>query len=194
MTEPRTHREANIARQGLEARLGLLQKLIWTVIGLLGAMLAGAAAIYVQVGDLKTDLAIVQTSVSNVSDRLARIEKTIDDIRDNSGQILSRISRLEPAPRPQPTPAPSPDSRPIAGFYLTDGEVKLLRELLRAPPKSDAPAKYGQWDRLPESDTAPLPDDVTGKMAKLKGLRYAIDPGNNAIALVEPSGIVIATI
>jgi hypothetical protein len=118
----------------------------------------------------------------------------MDDLRADSGQILSRISRLEPAPRSQPGPTPPTDLRPVAGFFLTDGEAKELREFLRAPPKSDAPAKYGLWTRLPEADTRPLPDEVIGKIAKLKGLRYAIDPGNNAIALVEPSGTVVATI
>ena len=147
-----------------------------------------------QLSDLKNDVAVVKTNVGNVSDRLARIEKTIDDIRNDNGQILSRISRLEPAPRPTPAPAPPADSRVMTGFYLTDSDVKLIRELLRPPPKSDAPAKYRLWERLPESVTSPLPEDVTGKITKLRGLRYSIDPGNNAIALVEPAGTVIAII
>jgi hypothetical protein len=194
MTEPRNYREVNIARKGLEDRVDLLQKWLWGLAGLLGTVFAAAVWINVQLGEQKTDIAVIKTDVKNVGDRLARIEKTVDDIRSDSGQILSRISRLEPAPRPQPTPAPSPDLRPVAGFYLTDGEAKLVRELLRTPPKSDAPAKYGLWVRVPETDTTPLPDDVVGKIPKLKGLRYAIDPGNNAIALVEPSGSVVATI
>jgi hypothetical protein len=193
MTEPKTHREANIAREGLEARVGLLQKLQWWVLGLLVAVVLGAIGINVQIGDLKSDVAVVKTNVVNINDRLARIEKTIDDIRSDGGQILSRISRLEPPPGQPALPAPAPDSI-VAGFYLTDGEAKLLRELLRAPPKTAAAPKYGLWEKLPDSDVRPLPDDVTSKLVKLKGLRYALDPNNNLIALVEPSGSVVAII
>jgi hypothetical protein len=199
MTEPRNYREANIARKGLEDRVDLLQKWLWGLAGLLGTVLAAAAAIFYQLSDLKTDVAVVKANVSNVSDRLARIEKTVDEIRPEigqirteTGQILSRVSRAEPPPAPRPQ---QPDQRNvIAGFYVTDGEAKLLRELLRVPQKTDAPATIGLWQRAPESLLKPIPDDVTGKLPKLKGLRYAIDPGNNAIALVEPSGTVIATI
>jgi hypothetical protein len=104
MTEPKTHREANIAREGLEARIGLLQKLVLAVLGMLGGLVLGAYAIYGQIGDLKSDVAVVKTNVVNISDRLARIEKTIDDIRSDGGQILSRISRLEPPSRPLLSP------------------------------------------------------------------------------------------
>jgi hypothetical protein len=193
MTEPKTHREANIAREGLEARVGLLQKLQWWVLGLLVAVVLGAIGINVQIGDLKSDVAVVKTNVVNINDRLARIEKTIDDIRSDGGQILSRISRLEPPPRQPALPAPAPDPI-VAGFYLTDGEAKRLRELLRAPPKTAAAPTYGLWEKLPDSDVRPLPDDVTSNLVKLKGLRYALDPNNNAIALVEPSGSVVAII
>ena len=45
MTEPRNYREANIARQGLEDRVDLLQKWLWGLAGLLGTVLAAAVAI-----------------------------------------------------------------------------------------------------------------------------------------------------
>jgi hypothetical protein len=193
MTEPKTHREANIAREGLEARIGLLQLLVLAVLGMLGGVVLGGYTIYGQIGDLKSDVAVVKTTVVNSNDRLAKIEKTIDDIRSDGGQILSRISRLEPPPRQPPLPAPAPDPI-VAGFYLTDSEAKLLRELLRAPPQTAAAPKYGLWEKLPDSAVQLLPDDVTGKIVKLKGLRYALDPNNNAIALVGPSGSVVAII
>jgi hypothetical protein len=203
MIDPRTVREATIAQAGLEARLGLLQKLILAVIGLLGAILLGAAAIYVQVGDLKTDVAVTKNTVATINERVAKMEKGIDDIRSETGQIrsetgqiLSRVARLDPQPVPQrPQPASPPDLRNvIGGFYVTEGEGKALRELLGAPQKTDAPPKIGLWQRVSEQLLKPIPDDVAAKLPKLKGLRYAIDPGNNAIALAEPSGLVIATI
>src|SRR5262249_43989572 len=102
-------REANIARQGLEARIGLLQLLVLAVLGMLGGLVLGAYTIYGQIGDLKSDVAVVKTNVVNISDRLAKVEKTIEDIRSDGGQILSRISRLEPPPRQPAPPAPAPD-------------------------------------------------------------------------------------
>ena len=82
----------------------------------------------------------------------------------------------------------------IAGFWVTDTEAKLLRELVRAPQKTGGPPRFGMWERIPDGDLKQLPDEVLSKMPKFKGLRYTIDPNNNAIALAEPSGIVVAII
>lgn len=182
MTDPRTIRESNIAREGLEGRVDLLQKWLWGVTGLLGTILAAAVAIYSQVGDVKTDIAVIKTSVTNISGRLERMEKGLDDIRNDGRTILGRLRPAEPAPRP-----PTRDPRDIiAGFWVTDAEAKLIRELLQAPQKTDAPPKIALWSRVPEATL--IPDELVGKLPKLKGLRYAVDPGNNAIALIEPIG------
>jgi hypothetical protein len=82
----------------------------------------------------------------------------------------------------------------IAGFWLTESEAVILRELLSAPKKTNAPPTFSMWERLPDNVLKQLPSDVLSKIPKLKGLRYAIDPSNNAIALAEPSGSVIALI
>lgn len=186
MTEPRTHREANIARKGLEDRVDLLQKWLWGMAGLLGAILATVGAIYMQVGDVKTDVAVVKTNVGNITDRLAKIETVVEAIRTDSSAILGRLeSRPQELRRPEQV---------IAGFWLTESEAVILRQLLNAPNKTNAPSTFSMWERLPDDVLRQIPSDVLSKFPKLKGFRYAIDPSNNAIALAEPSGSVIALI
>ena len=190
MTEPRTHREANIARKGLEDRVDLLQKWLWGLAGLLGAILLTAGAIYLQVGDVKTDVAVVKTNVGNITDRLAKIETVVEAIRTDSSAILGR---LESRPQQQP-PSPRQPEQVIAGFWLTESEAVILRQLLNAANKTNAPSTFSMWERLPDDVLRQIPSDVLSKFPKLKGFRYAIDPSNNAIALAEPSGSVIALI
>ena len=120
---------------------------------------------------------------------MTRLEKTVDDIRNDGRTILGRL--------PQPSPPPSPQPKPqdiVAGFYLTEPEASLIREFLRGPQRTTLPPKITLWSRLPDGELQPLPADLVGKLPKLKALRYMFDPNNNAIALIEPSGIVIAII
>jgi hypothetical protein len=59
-TDPKTFRETNLVIAGLEARVGLILKMIWAVIGMLGTLMAGAVALLSQVGDVKSDLASIR--------------------------------------------------------------------------------------------------------------------------------------
>lgn len=95
MTEPKTIRETAILVAGLDARLGLLQKMVWGIFALLGTLLAGAAALYVQIGDLKTEIAGIRATVAASGDRLARIEKSVEDLRVEIGQAHRILSRLD---------------------------------------------------------------------------------------------------
>jgi septation ring formation regulator EzrA len=93
--EPKTIRESNIFVAGIEARLGLVQKMVWGVIALLGTLLAGAAALYVQIGDLRTDLAVVKTNVTAINDRVVKMDKSIDEVRADETRIRETLTRIE---------------------------------------------------------------------------------------------------
>ena len=64
MVEPESKRELALAlsefRTSVEARLGELNKKVWYLFGVLGALVAGAIALYAQLGDVKTEVAVLR--------------------------------------------------------------------------------------------------------------------------------------
>ncbi|NVO17183.1 MAG: hypothetical protein HXX10_24420 [Rhodoplanes sp.] len=139
MTEPKTIRETAILVGGLDARLGLVQKMVWGIFALLGTLLAGAAALYVQIGDLKTEIAGIKATVAASSDRLGKIEKSLEDLRIEIAQahrVLSRLdARLSSANIPPRPPVNAPEPPPLVSVPMP-------------PPPSEAPRQnYQASDR-----------------------------------------------
>jgi hypothetical protein len=95
MTEPKTIRETAILLAGVDARLGLVQKMVWGLFALLGTLLAGAAALYVQIGDLKTEVAVVRATTQAIDTRSLKFEKTLEDIRAEQSRTRESLSRIE---------------------------------------------------------------------------------------------------
>jgi hypothetical protein len=184
--DPKTIREVNFALAGLEGRVGLLIKIGIAVLGFLGAVLAVVATIYVQIGDVKVDVASIKAKVEGLDTRIGAIETDVKAARSDQRQILTQL---------QP-PAPPPPPRPLiaGGFYVTDDEAKLIRALLKVPPKDpNLPGKISIWSHVDPASAQPLPDDLVAKFGKFKGLRFIVD-ANNAIALVEPAQDVVIAI
>jgi len=157
------------------------------------------ATLYGQIGNVRVEVESTKARLSAINDRLGRIEQTVNDrlsrieqtvegMHANERQNLNRPARDE-----QPTVSVTPNL--VGGFYVTEQEARFIRAFLKvAPKKVNATAKMALWARMPAQATKLLPDDLVGKVAKLKGLRYAVD-ANNAIALIEPStNIIIALI
>jgi hypothetical protein len=189
MTDPKTIREQNIEnegfRKGLEERVGVFQKMVWTVIGLLGAIMIGAGAIYIQIGDLKTDVGVIRTNIINLVERFSKMEKSAEDSRASERQIITTLGRIE---------AQVPKSDPIiAGFYLTASEASAIAQVLRPPLRNDNQPTISVGSRVPENMLRPIPDELLAKIPRLRGARYVID-ANNAVALAAPGTDVIFAI
>ena len=160
------------------------------------------AAIYAQMGNIRSELASVKTGRSTL-DRLGRVEKAVDEMHANLATIQGQLGTIDNAVEQMRTNrSRTTDEHPrdlprnvLAGFYVTEQEAAFIREFLKVPPKKTGPpAKMTLWTRVPPQATKPLPDELVSKAEKLKGLRYAVD-ANSAIALIEPStSIVIALI
>ena len=191
MTEPKTIRE-------LYAAFSVYQRMVWTIIGFIGGLIIGAIAIYIQIGELKTDLAVVKANTSNIierltgfdkrlgalDDRIAALDRNVQEARADD-RVLRAIGRVEnQGSRTDPV---------VAGFYVTAFEATLIIQHLRPPIRTDKPATLSVGSRVNEDRLRPLPEDITLKSARLKGVRYAIDD-NNAIALVGPSTDVVFAI
>jgi hypothetical protein len=195
MSDPRTIREVNIATGGMEKRIKLLQWVGGGICALLVALLGVGIAQYRDIGKVEVDVGAIKATVEGIEKRLGLIETDLRAVRTDQGQILAKIQTPPTPPAPPPTPPPRLQDLIAGGFYITDAEASLIRDFLKAGPKKpDVPSKIALWDRLPQSDTQPLPDDLAAKLPKIKGLRFTTDV-NNAIALVEPSqNVVIAII
>ena len=192
MTDPRNIREVNIQNEGfrksLEDRVGVFQKMVWTVIGLLGALLIAAFTIYFQIGDVKTDVAVVKTNITNLLERFSKVEKNVEDSRSAERQMVIALGRIEA--RQQPV---SRDPV-VAGFYLTEGESSLVRQFIKTLPKNDNKPTISVGSQVPDDKLQPIPGDLEAKVPRLKGVRYVID-ANNAIALTVPgTGFVFAVV
>jgi hypothetical protein len=191
MSEPRTIREVNIAAAGVEGRLGLLIKLGGAIVAILLAVLGGIATLYVQIGSAKDDIAAVKVDVAAVKSTVAAIGKQMDKVDSSVASSRDQIlARIQPSPTPQ-----GPQPQQIAGgFYVTDSVARALHELLKVPPFDPRKGSmFGMWDKLPEKESQPLPQDFAAKLG-LKGFRFAVDPNTNAIALIEPTQNVIVAL
>lgn len=192
MSDPRTIREANLQSEGFrrstDERISTLQKMIWGVITMMGTLGIGAAGIYIQIGDLKTDLAVLKTNVANVGDRLTKIEGGNNEIRTDQRQVLTTLGRIENRQQRDT------GGGVVAGLYLTEIQAENIRRFLNTPARTDTRANFHVGLQLPDGVAKPLPDDLVAKIApQLKGANYAID-SNNAIALTLPGTNVIFAI
>ena len=69
--------------------------MVWAVIGLLGALVTGAFALYSQIGDLKTDVAVVKTTAATINERVTRIDKSVESVLASGVTASSALSRIE---------------------------------------------------------------------------------------------------
>jgi hypothetical protein len=173
--EPRSFRETNLVLEGLEARLDLIQKMTWGVIGLLGALVAGAAALYFQIGDIRTDVAVLKTNFGSLKEQQTAIQETLRLIDSKTQASLSRIENKLTSNQ-TPPPIPGPDEKPLR---LGDDEIAMLRGALK-PTKNDKPqqAKIGDIvsDRL-----FVLPAAIIDKIPRLVSYGYTYDQSGSVL-------------
>jgi hypothetical protein len=133
---PKTIREVNFQVSGVEARMELLLKMIIAALGLLGGLLAAAVAVYVQIGDVKTETRI---ELAKLAQRLDTIGRDIAEAKTNDSRSLAALSRIENKLQGAPVNVPSavvaaavqpPLPAALAGPALT---------LASKPPDSPSP-------------------------------------------------------
>jgi len=180
MSNPSTFKEVNFVLQELERRLGSVLKIGAGIVSLLGVVFLTALLMYHQIGTVSADAASIKSTVDGLAHRFGGTETAINRTRD---QILDRVQS-------------STMAQIAGGFYVTNSEAVDIRDFLKLPPKDTRqPSKISLWTHVSREQTKPLPVQLTQKDKKLRGMRYVIDPDNNALGLVEPSqNVVIAII
>jgi hypothetical protein len=189
-TEPKTFRETNLVIAGLEARVGLILKMIWAVIGMLGTLMAGAVALLSQVGDVKSDLASVKASIVALNDRIAGLESGIRDVRSaqsSAATTLARIDTAVAAPPPKPGTNPTDLLRIVSSSF----NAQYMREVLKPVPTGQR--TYVLGERVSGLTVPLLPPAVIDKLPELTGLGYIFD-AKGQIVLVDGSYRVAAII
>ena len=200
-TEPKSFRETNLVLGGIEARVDLVQKMVWAVIGLLGALVTGAFALYSQIGDLKTDVAVVKTTAATINERVTRIDKSVESVLASGITASSALSRIEARlsamslqqqPNPLVVPVPPRGPTPLYEITFTDGEKQLIREFIKPIRLAESPA-YQIGEIAPVTSLSMLPEPIVAKIPRLTGLRYAVDRGGT-ILIVDGATYRIAAI
>lgn len=188
-SEPRTVRELNFA---VEGRLGLLTKMVFVLAALLVSIAGGVALVYQQLGGVAVNVATTTERVTGLGERVARIEKQLENIAAGQAQQMSSLGRIEARLPNQPRP----DSSDIVA--LTPAEAEFVRSALKAiPVPMRMLGKFKLGDNLAEGTLVPVPEQVSEKLPKLKGAKFAFDQDgsiaitagiNNRIIGIVPPG------
>jgi hypothetical protein len=188
--EPKTFRETNIVLEGLEARLNLIQKMTWGVIGLLGALITGAAALYFQLGDIRTDVAVLKANLGSLKEQQSAIQESLRSIDTRTQASLSRIEN-KLASNQTPAPLQGPDESPLK---LADEEIALLRAVLKTV-KFDKPqeAKIGNFVS-DQATLAVMPRAIIDKIPRLASYSFTYDPSGSLLIVSNRTGRVAAII
>jgi hypothetical protein len=178
-TEPKTIRETSIVIQGVVERLDLVQKITWAIVGLLGTLIAGAAAIYFQLGDIRTDVAVVKANLGSVREQLSAVQETL---RSSAARTQASLSTIEgKLGKDYPTVGTGSED-----LNLSDEEVYLIREVMK-PIKTGKPQQAKIGDELPDAvslDLKVLPRKLTDKIPRLASYSYLYD-ASGALLLIS---------
>ncbi len=164
--EPKTVRETNIVIQGVVDRLDLVQKMTWGVIALLGTLIAGAAALYVQIGDVRTDVAVMKSTLGAMKEQQSAIQESLRSIEAKTQASLSRIENKLASNQAPGTPEPP--------LNLADSEIDLLRTVLKGA-RTGRPVEAKMGDQVPDGAIKALPSNIIDKIPRLRDYGYAYD-------------------
>jgi hypothetical protein len=176
-TEPKTIRETLILIQGVVDRLDLVQKITWAIVALLGTLIAGAAAIYLQLGDIRTDVAVLKTNISSLKEQLSAVQETLRSSAARTQLSLSSIESKLPTAvigQNRDTVGTSPE------LNLSDSDLDLLRNVLK-PIKTDKRQQTKIGDLLPDQDLRVLPRIVVEKIPRLVSYSYTYDDSGSLL-------------
>jgi hypothetical protein len=178
--EPKNIRESNFAMAGLEGRLTLIQAMVWSVIGLIGALIAGAFALYLQLGEIKTDVAVLKNTLGTIKEQQAKIEEGLRSIESKTLGSLSRIENRLASNQPPPAPDPKQDDP----LNLSAEDIATIREILKPQPTGNQlTVRVGD---VAQGVLIPiLPSAVTDKIPRLRNYRYTIDRQSGAVLIVS---------
>jgi hypothetical protein len=144
------------------------------VLGILAA-LSGvvwlAATVVNNVTDLKQDLAAAKRDIVALRDRVARVERRLEELNST-----------------RPSDPQAKGNSGSAPLQLSAQAVQLLRDYIKVPP---APAgtkpAFSVGASIPEATLLPIPQQIADKAPELNGMRFTTDKDGSILIVGKGS-------
>lgn len=134
--------------------------IIWGVIGL---------ALIPQINNLKTDLAGIKREIAASNGEVAELRKIVRQLGNSQANSTSGVSVDKTG---------SISGAPAIGA----SDIQLIRQFIKVVPSpSTAQPKFKIGDVFPQSISLPIPKELSDKLPKLRGTRFAIDQNGDII-------------
>ena len=176
----------------LEGSVALLTKLAFGIIGLLGLLVAGGFAIYSQLDELKTDLALSKRDISAVNEKLANLQNDVSAIRKGQSSAVEMLTRLDDRLSAM-THTPPP---PVLALQINPAEAEFIRQYLKKVTglKPIVKAGYKMGDIVPAHQLLDFPSFLKTKLPNLENTKYTVDEKGSIIIASTAEGRVLAVL
>jgi hypothetical protein len=134
------------------------------------------ALLFVQIKDMKGEIARWQQNLSATQTQLRQVEKAAQQKAENAVKAADARAQFGP-------------------IVLGKDEMKAIRASIKVlPPKPGAQAKIRVGEEVPDVRSAPVPESLTSQIPKLRGARFSIDDNGAIVLFAEGSNYVGAVI
>jgi hypothetical protein len=134
------------------------------------------ALLFLQMKDMKTEIARWQQNLSATQTQLRQVEKAAQQKAESAAKAADARAQFSP-------------------IVLGSEELKAIRASIKVfGPKPGVQAKIRVGEEVPGVKSAPVPESLTSQIPKLRGARFSIDDNGAIVLFAEGSNRVGAVI
>jgi hypothetical protein len=134
------------------------------------------ALLFLQIKDMKGEIARWQQNLSATQTQLRQVEKAAQQKTESAIKAVDAHAKIGP-------------------IVLGVEEMKAIRASIKVlPPKPGAQAKIRVGEEAPSAKSAPVPESLATQIPKLRGARFSIDDNGAIVLFAEGSNYVGAVI
>ena len=153
----------------LEGSVAVLTRLSFAVLGFLTLIVAGGFALFLQIGQLRSDLtAQISQTRSDLSERIVRLESAVAQLQSGQSSSAAALSRIESR---LAVLVPST----VAPLQLSADDQNILRASLKFDPATAYKNIVDVGAIVANAKLLNFPDAVVAKIPVLKGDTYTFD-------------------
>lgn len=169
---PDAHRRLS-PKQSARKSVTLTGVLLAACFGLVSVCSILFVALFLQIREMKSEIALWKTELATTKMQLARSEKLAQEAATSNNQ----------------SPASTYSSGPFQpSLYLSEDERKNIRQFIKVlPPKPGAKRTIELGAEIPSSAAAYVPQELIDELPKLRGARYSIDQNGSIIMMSDGS-------
>jgi len=164
--EPKTATDVKrTSKRGVVRRASALGLFLSICFGLLVICGVIIALLFLQIKDMKADMAVFKQRLAAAEAQIGKFEKIAQQ------QIVKESTIVDSSPR-------------HAAMTLGNDDTKAIRAYIKVlPSKSGAQAKIRVGDKISDIGSVPVPESLVNQVPKLHGAKFLIDQ-NGAIIIV----------